>query len=132
MSAADPTPAPATRNPAPVTDEENPGQAVSRKGVPGSLARFRVMAYIVGVGLLALVAAMVAKYGFDNATFVAIIGPAHGFLYAVYLVLAVDLALKCRWSAVGTVLVLLAGTIPFVSFVAERKVSHKVRAGEKL
>jgi len=37
-----------------VTDEENPAQAVGTAGVRGALARYRVMAYIVGVGLLAL------------------------------------------------------------------------------
>ncbi|OLR94275.1 DUF3817 domain-containing protein [Actinokineospora bangkokensis] len=115
-----------------MTDEENPGQAVAAKGTRGALARYRILAYVVGVGLLALVAAMVVKYGFDNATPVAVVGPAHGFLYAVYLVFAFDLALKARWSVKGTLLVLLAGTLPFVSFVVERKVTAKVRAGEKL
>jgi integral membrane protein len=115
-----------------MTDEQNPAQAVGAKGTGGALARYRVMAYVVGVGLLALVAAMVVKYGFDNATPVAIVGPAHGFLYAVYLVFAFDLALKARWSVKGTLLVLIAGMIPFVSFAVERKVTRQVRAGEKL
>ena len=115
-----------------MTDEENPAQAVAAKGTRGALARYRVLAYVVGVGLLALVAAMVLKYGFDNTGPLAVVGPAHGFLYMVYLVFTFDLALKSRWSVKGTLLVLIAGMIPFVSFVVERKVTHKVRAGEKL
>ncbi|MGW5050233.1 DUF3817 domain-containing protein [Actinokineospora sp. NPDC004072] len=115
-----------------ITDEENPAQAVSAPGVRGALARYRVLAYVVGVGLLALVAAMVLKYAFDSASAVAIVGPAHGFLYAVYLVVAFDLALKARWSVKGTLWVLLAGMIPFVSFIVERSVTRKVRAGEKV
>ncbi|GLZ39485.1 DUF3817 domain-containing protein [Actinokineospora sp. NBRC 105648] len=115
-----------------ITDEENPAQAVGVRGVRGALARYRVMAYVVGVGLLALVAAMVLKYAFDNSTPVAIVGPAHGFLYAVYLLAAFDLALKARWSVKGTLLVLLAGMVPFVSFVVERRVTHKTQAGQKL
>ncbi|MBP2477389.1 integral membrane protein [Crossiella equi] len=99
----------------------------------GTLQRFRVMAYIVGVGLLALVlVAMPLKYLADYSLLVAIIGPVHGFLYAVYLVLAFDLAIKARWSIVGTLTVLLAGTVPFLSFVAERWVTRKVRAGERI
>ena len=82
----------------PVTDEENPAQAVGTAGVRGALARYRVMAYIVGVGLLALCAAMILKYAFDQDQYVAIVGPVHGFLYIVYLVAVVDLALKARWS----------------------------------
>jgi integral membrane protein len=117
--------------PAP-TDEENPAQAVGASGVRGALARYRVMAYIVGIGLLALCAAMILDYGFDQDQYTKIIGPVHGFLYIVYFLATVDLALKGRWSVRGTVLVLLAGMIPFVSFVAERRVSHKVREGVAL
>jgi integral membrane protein len=114
--------------PAP-TDEENPAQAVGASGTRGALARYRVMAYVVGVGLLALCAAMILDYGFDQDQYTKIIGPVHGFLYIVYFLAAVDLALKARWSVRGTVLVLLAGMIPFVSFAAERRVSHRVREG---
>ena len=115
-----------------ITDEENPAQAVDAPGVRGALARYRVLAYVVGVGLLALVAAMVLKYAFDVTGPIAVVGPVHGFLYAVYMVVAFDLALKARWSVKGTLWVLIAGMIPFVSFVVERSVSRKVRAGEKV
>ena len=116
----------------PVTDEENPAQAVGDAGVKGALARFRVMAYIVGVGLLALCFAMVMNYGFDTDQFSAIIGPVHGFLYIVYLVAIVDLALKARWSLKGTILVMLSGVVPIGSFFAERAVTRRVRKGEAL
>ena len=98
----------------------------------GALTRFRFMAYVVGVGLLLLVLAMVVKYAGGNAGMMQVVGPIHGFLYAIYLVLTVDLALKARWSIKGTVLVLLAGTIPFVSFYAERKVVESARAQRAL
>lgn len=91
-----------------------------------ALKPFRVMAYIVGVMLLALVAAMVLKYGFGESTGVAVIGPIHGFLYAVYLLTALNLGIKARWSWVYLLGVLLAGTIPFLSFVVERKVTQRV------
>ena len=95
-----------------------------------ALSRYRVMAYVVGVGLLLLVCvAMPLKYFAGQPLLVQVIGPIHGFLYAVYLVISVDLAIKARWSIKGTVLVLLAGTIPFLSFVAERKVTHRIGAG---
>jgi len=91
----------------------------------GALTRFRVMAYVVGVFLLLLCVAMVLKYAADMGQFMKVVGPIHGFLYAIYLVISVDLALKLRWSIKGTALVLLAGTIPFLSFWAERKVVEK-------
>ena len=94
----------------------------------GALTRYRVMAYVVGVWLILLVlVAMPLKYFADSPTMVEIVGPVHGFLYMAYLVTAVDLAFRARWSTVKTVLVMLAGTVPFVSFVAERKVTGWVR-----
>ena len=53
-------------------------------------------------------------------------------MYAVYLAIALDLALRAKWSIRGTLLVLVAGTVPFLSFFAERSVTHHVRAGRRL
>lgn len=93
-----------------------------------ALTRFRLAAYIVGVFLLILAfVAMPLKYFADSPTLVAIVGPVHGFLYMVYLVVAFDLAVRAKWPFHRTVLVLLAGTIPIMSFVAERKVTAWVR-----
>jgi integral membrane protein len=94
-----------------------------------ALKRFRVAAYVVGVLLLVLVVvAMPLKYVFHSALLVAVVGPLHGFLYMGYLVLAFDLAVRARWSPLRTVLVLLAGVVPVMSFVAERKVTRWVTA----
>jgi integral membrane protein len=98
-----------------------------------ALLRYRVMAYVVGTLLVVLVlVAMPIKYFGDNPTPVAIIGTAHGFLYAVFLLAAFDLAVRARWRAWSTLLVLLAGTVPFLSFVAERKVTGRLRAGQRV
>jgi integral membrane protein len=97
--------------------------------VQSALTRYRVIAYVVGVFLLILtLVAMPLKYFADSPTMVAIVGPIHGFLYMVYLVVAFDLSLRARWPLRYTVLILLAGTVPFLSFVAERSVTRRVRA----
>jgi integral membrane protein len=117
-----------------VTTEQSSRRPVTmRRGVPGSLVRYRVMAYITGVMLLLLcfVAIPIQIWGHNDGP-VSVIGTAHGFLYCVYLLAAFDLALRARWSALGTVFVLLAGTIPFLSFVAERIVTRRTRAGERV
>ncbi|HEU5107252.1 MAG TPA: DUF3817 domain-containing protein [Micromonosporaceae bacterium] len=111
-----------------LSDEEHPAQAVPAAGVRGALARFRVMAYVVGVGLLALCTAMILDYGFGQEQYTKIIGPVHGFLYILYFLATVDLALKVRWPVRRALLVLIAGMIPFVSFVAERKVTREIEA----
>ena len=62
--------------------------------------------------------------------FVAVIAPAHGFLYMVYLVVTFDLSMRARWPLSRTVLLLLAGTIPVLSFVAERWATARIRERE--
>ena len=91
----------------------------------GALIRYRIIAWIVGVVLLVLVlVAMPVKYLGHNDALVAVVGPIHGFLFMVYVVLTFDLGRRARWPLSRMVLVMLAGTIPFLSFWAERKVSH--------
>ncbi len=98
-----------------------------------ALARYRIIAIVVGVGLIALVfIGLPLKYLADNSSVVAVVGPAHGLLYVLYLIAAFDLSQRAKWSWAGTVAVLLAGTVPFLSFVAERVVTGKVRAGQAL
>jgi integral membrane protein len=93
--------------------------------VHGALIRYRIIAWIVGVVLIALVVVgMPLKYIGDNDAVVAAIGPAHGFLFMVYVVLTFDLGRRAGWPLSRMLLVMLAGTIPFFSFWAERKVTR--------
>jgi len=95
--------------------------------VKAALTRYRVMAYVTGVMLIVLLTGTAIRLTTGDNTLVAIVGPAHGFLYMVYLVTAFDLAVRAKWRFVRTVLVLLAGTVPFVSFIAERAVTRWVQ-----
>ena len=105
----------------------------SRSSVPAALTRYRVMAYIVGVGLVLLVlVAMPLKYFADSPGMVAVVGTAHGFLFLFYVLAALDLAVRARFTLVRTFLVVVAGTVPFLSFVAERIVTRRTRAGERV
>ena len=108
-----------------------PDIAVTTRLAP-ALRRYQVAAYVVGVFLLVLVTAMLVKYIGNQPRMVQIVGPIHGFLYMVYLGVALDLALRAKWSVKGTIAVLLAGTIPFLSFVAERIVTRRTHAGQPL
>jgi integral membrane protein len=98
--------------------------------VTGALLRYRVIAYVVGVVLLVLVlVAMPVKYVGGDPTLVALVGPVHGFLFMAYVVLTFDLGRRVGWSLSRMALIMLAGTVPFLSFVAERWVTRHVRAG---
>jgi integral membrane protein len=101
-----------------------------RSGSDGYLTAFRVLAIVVGVGLLVLVlVGMPLKYAADKPIVVDIVGPAHGVLYVLYFLLALQLWLRERWSLRFALPVLCAGIVPFLSFYAERQVTRRVRAG---
>ncbi|MBD0292603.1 MAG: DUF3817 domain-containing protein [Jiangellaceae bacterium] len=91
-----------------------------------TVTAYRVLAYATGVVLLIFTMEIVLKYGFGvhGFEFIAIV---HGWLYLLYFLVSMYLAIQLRWSWRWTLPVLLAGTIPFASFVAERKVVGKVR-----
>lgn len=96
-----------------------------------ALTRYRVIAYIVGVVLIVLVLIGVPlKYLGGHPTVVQTVGPTHGFLYIGYLAAAFDVSRRARWSLTRTALVMLAGTVPFLSFYAERVVTRSVRETE--
>lgn len=96
----------------------------------GALLRYQVMAYLVGLLLVGLVCVAVPlKYWADEPLLVHVLGVAHGYLYAALLLSIADLWRRRRFPLKVVVLVALAGTVPFLSFVAERMVVARVRDG---
>lgn len=93
------------------------------------LTFFKVMAFVVGVGLLVLVVEMVLSYGFGMK---GTENPLHwwpqphGFIYMIYLVATALLGFRVGWSLPKIVGVMLAGCVPFLSFWVERKVAGEV------
>lgn len=96
-------------------------------GLRGALLRYRVMAYIVGVGLIILVfVGMPLQFGAGTKAVVAVVGPVHGFLYIVYLAAALDLARRARFTLLQMLAMIGAGLLPFLAFFIERRVSARV------
>jgi integral membrane protein len=105
----------------------------SEQAIAAALQRYRVMATVVGVLLVLLfVVAVPLKYFADMPTPVTVLGTAHGWLYALFFLSAVDLALRAKWTLKGSIVTLVLGTIPFLSFVGEHNVTRKMRAGERV
>lgn len=99
----------------------------------GAYKRFRLAAWVVGTVLAFMtVVGLPWKYllGNTESTWYAVGWQLHGFLFMVYLITVVDLAIRARWTPGRTALVGLAGTIPFMSFVLERRITHQLRADE--
>jgi integral membrane protein len=104
--------------------------AAARAGpVRGALRRFTALAFVVGIGLLVLVfVAIPLRYVADRPTFSQTFSPIHGAFFILYLVTVADLGRRVGWSVRRIALVMLAGTVPFLSFVVERRMSRQVLA----
>jgi integral membrane protein len=95
----------------------------------GALVRYRVLAWIVGVLLIVLVCIGVPlKYAADIPEISKWVGFVHGvFFYPLYLIVTLDLARRVHMPPLRTLLTMVAGTVPGLSFVAERATTRWVQ-----
>jgi integral membrane protein len=96
--------------------------------VKAAITRYRVMAIIAGIVLLAFTVEIIIKYtiGPEIPWFAQL----HGLIYMIYLVTTIDLARRANWSIGRIVGMCLAGTIPLVSFYAERWVVKTLKPNQ--
>lgn len=85
---------------------------------------YRLMAYVTGVVLIVLCLLAILQAVVKDGAAVNAVGTTHGVLYIIYLVSAYTLARRLRLAPVPTVVLLLAGTIPVLTFMVERHMSH--------
>ena len=86
-----------------------------------AVLRYRVMAYVTGVVLIVLCGAGIPlQLAAHNDVIVNYVGDLHGFLYIIYLITAYMLARRLHLALGPTILLLLAGTIPVLTFIVER------------
>ena len=96
----------------------------------GAITRYRVLALITGVNLLVLCLVVIPLQVFAHNTVLEFpVSAIHGYGYLIYLVVALDLSLRARFTPMRTILILLSGTVPFAAFFYERIV---VRDSKKL
>jgi integral membrane protein len=117
----------------PVTVPGETDEAQAVRGIRSALARYRVMAYVVGIGLIVLVFVGVPlQYGAGIPQVAQIVGPIHGAMYIVYLAISVDLARRGQLATRQLAMIVLAGFVPFVAFVVERRVTSLVNGNLEL
>jgi len=94
-----------------------------------AILRFRVMAIISGVmSLLLWFVYMPVKYIFNAPELhskIIWIPMVHGYLYPIYILTAISFSLKARWPLMKMLLLMLAGTLPIASLIAERRVVRR-------
>jgi integral membrane protein len=94
----------------------------------GALVRYRVMAFVVGTGLILLVfVGMPLQFAAHQKVVVEWVGTAHGWLYLLYLATAADLARRAHWRIGRIVAVVAAGFVPFLAFVIEHRVYRQMQ-----
>lgn len=82
----------------------------------------RIVAVVEAVSFLLLLAAMVFKYGPpEEEAGVKVMGPVHGGLFILFVLLTVFVAGDERWRLKRTLLTLLCAVIPLGGFIADRK-----------
>jgi integral membrane protein len=104
-------------------------QTSSRPSYAGALLRYRVMAYATGVVLITATIMLILQKVFDLSSIdtpTGLLWVLHGYLFLVYVITALHLGIKLRWHLVRLGLVIVAGTIPLLSFVAERLTTRYV------
>jgi integral membrane protein len=89
-----------------------------------ALARFKFIAYLAGVVLILFTIEITLKY--SGILEIPWFAQLHGIVYMVYVVIAFDISRKAKLSLRETFLVLIAGTIPVMSFVAESRIRRRV------
>jgi integral membrane protein len=96
--------------------------------VSGALLRYRVVAWVVSVLLVVLFCVGIPLEFLAGVKSVdSYVGIAHGmFVYPLYLILTLDLARRVKMPAIRLALTMIAGTVPFLSFVAERETTRWV------
>jgi len=103
------------------------GSAPDTSRIRTALTGYRVMAWATGIWLIALCYEIVVKYVVQVENPPSWIGVVHGWVYFVYLLATLNLAVKVRWPLWTTVGTLLAGTIPLLGIILEHYRTEQVK-----
>ena len=93
-----------------------------------AVLRYRVMAFITGVLIIVLFfIGIPLQFAASQPAVDQYVGQIHGFLYIVYVIMAFLLALRLRMRLLSwqVIVLLLAGTIPVLTFVVERWMTRR-------
>ncbi len=95
---------------------------------PVVVRAYRTMAYVTGTMLIILCFVGIPLQFLAHYDAVEkVVGTLHGVLYLIYLVVAFTMTrfVRIKTASVTTIIVLLAGTIPVLTFVVERWISRR-------
>ena len=122
----------------PEIDEANVWSVKRFTSARNALKFYRVMVIITGTMLMILTVEMIYKYliaadpktalMFGDFNLAAAIAISHGWCYVVYLIGCFWLNQQMRWSLGRYLVLALAGVVPVMSFILERRIHRQVEA----
>lgn len=94
------------------------------------IGTLRLTSFLEGISLLLLIGiAVPMKYFGDDPRLVQSLGPIHGFLFLLFVVLIAYVSIEDKWAVKDTILlVLIASFIPFGTFYVDRKIVQQANS----
>jgi integral membrane protein len=100
-----------------------------KKYITTAIGRLRFIAFLEGLSLLLLLfVAMPFKYLLNEPSLVRMVGSAHGGLFILFVILALQIGLEYKWSIKTNILVFLSSFVPFGTFYADHKLFRHLPA----
>lgn len=94
-----------------------PEDTQPRRGTEAMVARFRLVAYAEAITFLILLGGVVVKRVLDGSDVgVRVMGPIHGIVFLVYVVMVLQVRASQAWNLGQTLLVIVASALPFGGF----------------
>ena len=89
----------------------------------------RGTAFLEGISfLLLLFVCMPLKYVWGMPEYVSVAGMAHGVLFMAYILLVFSYGVEVSWGIKHSLWALLAGILPFGTFVADKRIFLKYKS----
>ena len=94
-----------------------------------NVGRLRIIGFLEGVSLLILVfVAVPMKYGFNDPSLSKFLGPIHGALFLLFVVLSLGVGIEQNWKFKNTTWkILVASFIPFGTFYIDNKFLKNIK-----
>ena len=100
---------------------------IDAAAVRKALGLYKVLAVVAGLALFVLIIEIVQNRVLHQNNFLTQYwGAFHGFIYMAYAASIANLGFKAQWPMMRIIANLLTGFVPFLPFIAERRVSTDV------
>ena len=109
-----------------------PSNAPPMQMLKTPLGRLRFVGWWEGASFLLLLGvAMPLKYLAGDAGAVRTVGMAHGILFILYILAALQAAVQYHWTVKRTLTILVASVLPAGPFIADAKVLRQAQTDER-